>query len=476
MRLVRNFLFLSGGEVLSKLLTFVAIAFAARIAGPTGFGYLEFAASVVLLAGLLVHQGFGLYGAREIAKDPSSTDRLVAEIVSIRYVLAGLGYIGLILFVYWVDRPSIVERLVLLYGLSLLVMPLGLQWVFQGHERMNVSAGLQITRQTVFAIVILSVFRDPLRLWPVAIAEVAGAAAVAAGSILLYRRHFGRHVPLPSRISSKVVREGSMIGLSRVFWSLRISGAMVVFGLIATEQDLGFFGAALRILVGLYVFVWLYFINLLPSLSRDWNGGTGAFRERIDRSMHVVGWLSLGAGMFWVLLAPLAIRLVYGNAFAPAVPALQCLAAVCVIAAIHGHYRFALLAAGRQRDEMITSALGTTLSLPLIPLGYASWGLTGAAAALVLAELVIWLTSWLFARRYLRLGSLARYLVVPVISTALLLAVSWQILTPRLPIGVTIAIVAVGLAIAALATDREARRALGILLDKTRLRTPGDHE
>ena len=181
MRLVRNFLFLSGGEVLSKLLTFVAIAFAARIAGPTGFGYLEFAASVVLLAGLLVHQGFGLYGTREIAKDPSSTDRLVAEIVSIRYVLAGLGYVGLILFVYWVDRPSILERLVLLYGLSLLVMPLGLQWVFQGHERMNVAAGLQITRQAVFAIVILSVFRDPLRLWPVAIAEVAGAAAVAAG-------------------------------------------------------------------------------------------------------------------------------------------------------------------------------------------------------------------------------------------------------------------------------------------------------
>ena len=85
MKLVKNFLFLTGGEVLSKVLTVVAIAYVARVVGPKGFGYLEFAMSFVLLAGVLVHQGLGLYGAREIGRDPALTDQLVAEIVSIRF-------------------------------------------------------------------------------------------------------------------------------------------------------------------------------------------------------------------------------------------------------------------------------------------------------------------------------------------------------------------------------------------------------
>jgi O-antigen/teichoic acid export membrane protein len=176
--------------------------------------------------------------------------------------------------------------------------------------------------------------------------------------------------------------------------------------------------------------------------------------------MHAVGWLSLSAGTLWILLAPLAIQVVYGSAFLPAVPALQLFALVCVVAAIHGNYGFALIAAGRQREEMITSACGTLVALPLIPAGYAVWGLTGAAAALVAGECVIWLMSWLFARRSLGLGNLGRYLIAPAISSAFLLAVTFRFLSPRLPVGVQVAVVAVGLASAAIATDAEARRAL----------------
>src|SRR5215470_6824792 len=41
MKLVKNFLSLAGAEVISKLVTFAAFAYLARVAGPDGFGYLE---------------------------------------------------------------------------------------------------------------------------------------------------------------------------------------------------------------------------------------------------------------------------------------------------------------------------------------------------------------------------------------------------------------------------------------------------
>ncbi len=465
-RLVSNLLFLMGGEAISKLLTLAAIAFMARIAGPVGFGYLEFAASLVLVVGLLLHQGFGLYGAREIARDPSSTGRLVAEITSIRFVLALLAYGGLYLLVRLMDRPPALERLILLYGLSLLVMPWMLQWVFQGHERMRAVAALQIARQVVFAGVVFLFLRDPDALWPAAIGEITGVASVAIISFWLYWRHFGGAIPPPARVSMRVARAGAVIGLSRIFWSTRIFGATVVVGLIAAEQDVGFFGAAMRLLVGLYVFVWLYYINLLPSLSRACHGTTGgaSLQRLVDRSMHAVGWLGVSAGALGVLLSPLAIRLAYGGEFAPAAPALQFLALVCVLAAIHGHYRFALIAANRERDEMLTSALGTLVSLPLIPVGYFTLGVSGAALALVGGEVAIWISSWVLCHRRLRLGGEASFLVRPVACVALLAGIFWA-LPEQTSLVAQVALAAIVLGVGAFVIDPMVRRgATGMVL------------
>jgi len=440
LKLVRNLLFLASGETLSKILTVVTIAYVARVVGPAGFGHLEFAMSASLLVGVLVHQGLGLYGSREIARNPGQTETLVAEIASLRFVLALIAYAGLIAFVYVVDRPAVSEQLVLIYGLSLLFMPLGLEWVFQGHERMRTSAALQVIRQAVFALVVFALVRDQFDLWPVAIAEVAGVAAVAATSIWLYRSQLHHRIRLPRTLSIKVIREGAVLGLSGLFWSAKIFGATVVVGLIGSEQDVGYFSAAMRVLVGLHAFIWLYFINLLPTLSRGW-AEDDTIERQTAQSMRLVAWFGVGGGLIWVLLSPAAIRVLYGADFMPAVPALQWLGIVFVVVAIHGHYRFGLIAANRQRDEMMTSALGTVISLSM-----------GAALALLAGEVMILFSSWLFSRWQLSLGSELLFLIRPLICVAILFLVL-QMLAGSVPLAAQVAIAVVWFAVAAYLTD-----------------------
>src|SRR5204863_10041174 len=90
--LIRNFAYLSGAEIASKVLSFVAVAYVARLAGPVSYGYVEYCAAVLLTAGLVVDQGFGPYGAREIAKTPDATPTLVSEVVTARVLLALATY------------------------------------------------------------------------------------------------------------------------------------------------------------------------------------------------------------------------------------------------------------------------------------------------------------------------------------------------------------------------------------------------
>ncbi|MGE0887580.1 MAG: oligosaccharide flippase family protein [Blastocatellales bacterium] len=405
--LFRNFLSLAGAEIAAKALTFAAFAYLARVAGPDGFGYIEFAAAVVMCAGLIVEQGFNPFGAREIAKSPERTASLVSEIFLVRLGLAICLYFGVVVFALAFDRSPVLTRLLLIYGMSLLAMPLLLQWVFQGHDRMQTVAGIQIIRQIVFAGLVFALVREASQIWLVGLAETAGLAGAASFGLWMYRWRLNGRINWRQRISPQLLREGATIGLSQIFWVVKMSGATLILGLIATAQDVGYFGGAMRILMALHTFVWLYFFNMLPTMSRNWMAGDGSFATLIRRSMRLIVALSVIGTAIWVTVAPLVVKIVYGQAFAPAGVALQWFAGLCAVAAISGHYRFGLIAAGYQTSEMLTALIGAIGAAIMIPVGYFAAGVGGAAAGLFAVEVLIWLSAWWFAHKKLNLSSIS---------------------------------------------------------------------
>ena len=397
--LVKNFVSLMGAEAFTKLITFAAFAYLARLFGPAGFGVIEWSLAVLMCASLIVDQGFSAYGAREIARKPDNSGRLVAEIVTARFLLAFFGYAAVAAFSLIYVQDTTVQGLMLIYGLSLWGLPLLLQWAFQGHDRMYLVAWIQLVRQSIFVAFIFVCVRERDDLLLVGAAEVAAVTTAAMLSVWLYGRNFSKITTLRPALSTKLFREGVPIGISQMFWVVKMFGATLILGLVATLEDTGYFAAAMRILIAVHTFVWLYYFNLLPSFSRAWQNGGEKLAVLIGNSMRIVLLASILVGIVWILAAPYVMKIVYGEAFISGGVALQWMAAVCVAAAISGHYRFGLIAAGFQKQEMLTSGLGALLAALLIPIGYSQAGTSGAAAALVVAELGILLSAWLIAKR-----------------------------------------------------------------------------
>jgi O-antigen/teichoic acid export membrane protein len=399
--LVKNFLSLAGAELISKLVTFLAFAYLARRFGPAGYGYVEWAGAVMMCASLIVDQGFNLYGAREIAKDPSKTPSLVSEVVTVRFVLAALGYAAVVLFALAFVRERAVMNLVLVYGLSLWLLPLLLQWVFQGHDRMYLVSVTQLVRQTVFASVIFLFVAGPGDLLRVGFAEIAGVAAAVGLSVYLYRTRLSQRLELRPAWSTKLVREGVPIGLSQLLWVVKMFGATLLVGLIASAEDTGYFSAAMRIFIAVHTFVWLYFFNLLPSLSRAWERSEGEFAGLIANSLRIVAVLGVPAVAGGLLLSPYLMTAAYGSEFANGAAALRWMVGACMAAAISGHFRFGLIAASFQKREMYVTAAGAVCAAILVPVGYAGFGIGGSAAALFTAELVTLACAYASAKQLL---------------------------------------------------------------------------
>lgn len=438
-----------------KLLTFAAFAYLARVGGPDGFGFVEFAGAVTLCASLIVDQGFSPYGAREIARAPQRTQELVSDIVSARLLLACGAYLAVVVLALLLDRPPIVKQLLLLYGLSLFAMPFLLQWVFQGYDQMRTVAAAQVIRQTVFAAAVFALVHQLTQIWLVAVAELAGACSAAGYCLWIFRRRFGGTIQPRLAFSKRLLREGVPIGLSQMLWAVRMFGATLIVGLVASPEDLGLFASAQRILVALHAFVWLYFFNLLPSLARTWQQGGRAFADIVDASLHGVAWAGSIAVVVWVVIAPAVTVAVYGAAFAPAGSTLQWLAGICVIASLSGHYRFGLIAAGRQNAEMMTALLGAVLAVALIPVGYAHAGPRGVAVALCVAEVAVWGSAWWYSRRVLGLRHHLRLIIGPAVATGLAAGLLIEVLPSSLSIRAALAVVTV--AGFAMLFDRTAR-------------------
>lgn len=400
--LLKNFISLAGAESVSKLVTFAAFAYLARLLGPSGYGYVEWAGAILMCSSLVVDQGLSSYGAREIARDPARTSTLISEIVTARILLAIVSYALLLAFAYsFIDEQN-ARNLVLVYGISLFALPFLFNWVFQGHDLMQAAGAVQLIRQLVFAAVVFAFVGSANNILMVGAAEIAGVTLSALVGLWALRKLLQVEINFRPKLSRTLFREGAPIGLSQIFWVAKMFGATLLIGLVATIEDTGYFAGAMRLLIAIHTFVWLYYFNLLPTMSRAWLEGRDALASTIYRSLRWATPVIVLTGLAWYLAAPVAMSFVYGPEFIQGGTALQWMAGVWVCAAVSGHFRFGLIAAGKQTAEMATAGIGAIIAVVLVPVGYNQFGISGAAAGLFAAEVTVLAASWIVIARVIR--------------------------------------------------------------------------
>jgi O-antigen/teichoic acid export membrane protein len=448
-RLAVNFAILAGGELLSKLFTALAFAYLARVLGPADYGQLEFALAIIMFLTVLVDGGLSPYGAREIAKDPGAAHRLVLHIIVLRGGLAAGAFGVLAALAAAIDQPASVKGLILLYGLTLFGVPGLLAWVFQGRDSMHYVALASVLRWSTFAAGVFLWVHGPGQVWRVALIE-AGAVGVA---VLFYAALTLRQLgpprgPLDPTFAFAMLRQAAPIGASELVWATKIYFATVWLGLVVGAAEVGLFGAAHRLVVALHAFVWLYFFNLLPSLARCTREPLDRLRALLQRSTQLCAWTAVFVGVVGTAFAQPLLTLVYGSQYLEAVPAFQVLIWLVPLALMSGNYRYALLAYGHQRLEFLTAAFGAGLNVLLNVLLIPSYGLLGAASALVASEALIWGVAYCYVRRAITSVPVGRHLAGP-LAVGTVLAGALYLLAPSSPwLAAGSAVLVYGLALA----------------------------
>ncbi|MBI5390621.1 flippase [Candidatus Woesearchaeota archaeon] len=395
-KILKNSFWLGLAEFFSKLSGFVNGILIARAFGAEGFGQYSFALAFVAFFVFLPDIGTGLV-TREIAKNKKLVQKYLANITSLKIILAVVMILLLLVVVPFLGKPSDVMLMLLLTAASLALLALTSlnNAVFRAYEQMHLEfVNRFVERLTkLLAVVLVVVLHGSLLhiFYGLLISSV-----VAYGISLLQLRKLVRlKLSFDLPFVKHFLAEGWPFAISTIFGVLFFRIDTVMLSFMQGEAVVGWYNAATNLLTAVMVLPTIFVTSLYPVLSRS----TGKELHRVFRkSAELLTCMGLVIGGVLFLAAPLLIRYLYGIAFLPAVAVLGFFAFVLPFKFLNVLQMQTLFAKNKQRQLIVVQGIAALVNVvgnwTLIPM----YGMVGATLASVGCEILLCMGLWKVGR------------------------------------------------------------------------------
>lgn len=436
-RLLSNTALAFIANVFSRAGTTLLFILIGRTLGPTDSGIFSLGTTYFTIIFGLSALGLHELLVREVAPRRGESARYLSNYMALRLIFSLLSYLLLVLGL-WAFQPYSPQTMQVVLILSLAVLPEAISTLcgslFEAHEQLAVPAVVAIVNAIVklaggFWLLQRGVSAggmDPVTAlaWLMVIASVV--------SLLIYPPALARlfhHSPQHGRV--RLDLNFSLIQLRQTpgFFTIHLFSVLdyqtdaFLISLMLTETDLGYYSAALTITLAISLMSLAVRAAIYPVMSRYAHEAPDKLTLLYSKANQYLLALSLPIAAAVCLLADPIIRLIFGEAFGPAVSILQISVWAAVFLLMNVPNARLLLVNNRQvAAAWLTGvSMGTNIiaNLILIP-----WlGIMGAAVARVLSSAAFFLSLHLYVRANLLRGRFLPLLPRPLLATALMVLV-----------------------------------------------------
>lgn len=397
---LRGFVQLASGQAVARGMTFLAVAYLARVLGVETFGVIGFAAVVAAYVLQVVDAGLDLVGMREIAHNERRLPEILSGVLGLRLVLAVVAGLLLVGLAPRLAPSPAAVGIMLAYGLSFVSFAANLKWGFLALEHNGPVAAAAVLSQALYLGGIVLFIHQPGDALRVPLLFFGGDLAGAALLFVLLRRR-GVRLPFPrvTPLAWRLLREALPLGGARAARAASVNFDLLLLGLVAPMSVVGLYSALSRLILLLREIGELYYLPLFPGLAR-------AAKETAERFASVA---HAGLRYAGVIIFPLAVggcltghellALLFGREYAGGGPALCLLLAAAVVMMLTGAFRLALVAYGRHGTVLKVILAGAAVNVVMNLLLTPRYFIVGAALSVLFSEaLILVLAAWAVAR------------------------------------------------------------------------------
>jgi O-antigen/teichoic acid export membrane protein len=389
-------------EVLGRALQFVVVVVVARTLPPEQFGLLMVGFTAGLVLGQISDLGLSLIVAADATRAEGGLAGRIASALAVKLVLLGVVALGLLGIVANAggSGPVIGAAMVALaLALDSIVQFVGWQLRATGHFVYDWVVAL-VPRIAV-ALVVVPVGVAGLGEIAIGIAWLAGSVVAAAFALVALRRHVPFWGPTVD-VARQLLARSWPIGGSIVAAMLYSRVALLVLQVMAPGPQVGEYAAAGRLLDPTYLIPAALANVFYPAFSTATAQGR-AGSSTLRSWLLLAGLAGTAVTLVLFLASSTLVAVIYGPAYAGAVPILRILALIPMFGFPSYLMNQALAARGQAIVAFWTSIVLLVGAVVTQPLALEAAGAVGVAACSVAIEIILFGTFMLALRRRWRM-------------------------------------------------------------------------
>ncbi len=388
-KLAKNTTLFTVALAIQKALSFVYFIFVARMIGVENTGKLSFALSFTTIFAMIMDFGLSQVLIRESARDQKESQRYLSNTIGWKLILSLVVYGAVALSVNLMNYPPITKQLVYISGIVMLIDSFALSFfsVLRGYQNLKFESIGVIINQAAIMVCGLVVLWLDLGLLALISVYLIGSClnfAISAGALKL-RYH------LPFRISFDFEFFKSMMilalpfGVAAFFIRVYSSIDTIMLSKLADDRAVGLYSVAYKITFALQFIGVAFSASIYPAFCHYYRNSKDLLSKTFTKSIYYLLVLSMPLSVGTIILADKLVGPVFGQEYAPAVPALQLMMAALVFIFLCFPGGAILNACDKQARNTVNLAIiaifSTIANLILIPI----WSYVGSALATLLS-------------------------------------------------------------------------------------------
>lgn len=385
--------------IVFPLITFPYIS---RILLPEGTGKITFASSVINYFLLLSQLGIQTYGIRECARvreDRQKLSMLVSELLSLNLILAVISYLILFAVLAFIPRFQGEQKLYLLMSGSILLEALGIHYLYKGLEQYSYITFRSIIFKFIAMIAMFLLIHKQSDYVLYGGISVFAASASGLMNFLYSKKYISLRIPHLSSLKQHLRLIGMFFALDCAM-TIYTNLDVVMLGFLKTNEDVGYYNAAVKIKTLLVSLITSLGAVLLPRVSyyRAKNKET-EYKKIIKKATQFVIILSFPLMTYFIIFAAPCIYFLSGNAYSDSVMPMRLIMPTLLLKGLTNLSGMEILIPlGKEKSVFKSQICGILGDIFLNILFIPKFGVSGAAVATVFAELIVLIVQFYYIK------------------------------------------------------------------------------
>lgn len=380
-KIARNASWIIISKLLQSVLSFVVGILTARYLGPSNYGLINYAVSVVTFVLPIAQLGFNNVLVQELTNSPKNEGKLLGTSILFSFLSAIFCMIGVILFVAVADNSREIIWVVALYSANLLLQVFDLiQYWFQAKlmskycSIASLSAYLVVTCYKVFLLITgKSVYWFTL-------SYTIDYLLIAIILLVIYHKLGGQKLSVDIPLGKQLFARSKHYIVPGLMAAIFSQTDKIMLNNMLGQTATGYYSAALAI-TSIPGFVYAAIIDSFRPVIFASQGNKEQFERNLKHLYSIVIYLSLAQGIFMTVFSDFIVGILYGPEFHAAVGALCVIVWFVTFSYLGSVRNIWILANDKQKYLWIINASGALLNVLLNILLIPTIGIIGASVA-----------------------------------------------------------------------------------------------